>query len=164
MVTETDMEILEETLTQKFLTNNTQAKAQYLEWNCHHKSRATAPSFWWFCESSGTRCCKWRQLQDVIQSNKLIALYRKLVHFIPSLSYCVKYFHVSKRVCLLCANLYNKIILGCGQGKPGANRYIPGNCNNRTEPISVFCKCNSKAFTGRMPCQDRFFFSLVSFY
>jgi len=39
------MEILEEMLTQKLLTHNTGAKAQYLEWNCHHKSRATAPSF-----------------------------------------------------------------------------------------------------------------------
>jgi len=55
------MEILEEMLTQKLLTHNTGAKAQYLEWNCHQRTRATAPSFWWFCESSGTRCCKWRK-------------------------------------------------------------------------------------------------------
>jgi hypothetical protein len=61
------------------------------------------------------------QLQDVSQSNNLIALYRKLEHFISSLSYCVKYFHVTKCVCLLCATLYNTII----QEKHGANRYIP---------------------------------------
>jgi hypothetical protein len=56
-------------------------------------------------------------LPDVIQSNKPITLYRKLVHFTSSFSYCVKYYHVSKCVCQVCSILHNKIITGMWTGK-----------------------------------------------
>jgi hypothetical protein len=66
---------------------------------------------WQFCKSFKTMCRKRRRppsrcyLSKVI-NNKLLAYYIKLVHFISSLSCCVKYYHVSNSVSRLRATLY----------------------------------------------------------